>query len=217
VAALVLLGLLRTVKNLHCFFMDKRPNLNERISIKDFQDFYWLKNELTSFCREMGISGSGGKIEIANRIKRFLATGENVPHVRVSSLSKFDWNTEKLNAETVITDNYKNTENVRYFFKNTVGEKFKFNVQFMDWMKVSKGKTLADAAEKWREINNEMRNGEQSKQIAPQFEYNAYIRDFLTDNPDRTKNEAIEYWKIKKSRRGDNVYRKSDLSEQSKV
>ena len=26
--------------------MDKRPNLNKKISIKDFQDFYWLKKEM---------------------------------------------------------------------------------------------------------------------------------------------------------------------------
>ena len=52
---------------------DKRPNLNKDIDVLDFKNFYWLKVE---FCREIGISGSGGKIEIANRILEYLETGK---------------------------------------------------------------------------------------------------------------------------------------------
>ncbi len=33
-----------------------RPNLTKEISIKDFKDFYWLKEELQNFCRENGMS-----------------------------------------------------------------------------------------------------------------------------------------------------------------
>ena len=40
----------------------ERPILGNKINIKDFKDFYWLKSELMSFCREVGISSSGGKI-----------------------------------------------------------------------------------------------------------------------------------------------------------
>ena len=50
----------------------KRPNLDKEINIKDFKDYYWLKSELMKFCREIGISNSGGKIEIANRISEYL-------------------------------------------------------------------------------------------------------------------------------------------------
>jgi hypothetical protein len=57
--------------------MDKeRLILDKKINIKDFNDFYWLKSELMSFCREIGISSSGGKIEIANRISEYLETGK---------------------------------------------------------------------------------------------------------------------------------------------
>lgn len=53
-----------------------RPSLDKNISLKDFNDFYWLKEELVSFCRQMGINRSGGKIEIAERILKYLETGE---------------------------------------------------------------------------------------------------------------------------------------------
>nr|MDA3891554.1 DUF6434 domain-containing protein [Salinivirgaceae bacterium] len=64
--------------------------------------------------------------------------------VRIAQLR---WNTEKLTTETEITDNYKNTENVRALFKNQIGDKFKFNVKFMNWMKYAQGKNLGDAIE----------------------------------------------------------------------
>jgi len=56
--------------------MNKRPNLNKNINLKDFKDFYWLKEELVAFCREIGINSSGGKIDIANRIAEYLKTGK---------------------------------------------------------------------------------------------------------------------------------------------
>lgn len=56
------------------YFM--RPELTKSISVENFKEFYWLKEELQSFCRENGISASGSKIEISNRIELFLQTGE---------------------------------------------------------------------------------------------------------------------------------------------
>lgn len=192
--------------------MNNRPELNTKISITDFKDFYWYKEELVEFCRAENLDKRGGKLELAKRIENFLQTGERVSYQETKSKkSRFDWNTEKLTIETEITDNYKNTENVREFFKNQIGDKFKFNVKFMNWMKTSQGKTLGDAVEQWGVIKNEMRTSKTEKQIAPQFEYNTYIRDFLKDNPDKSLQDAINYWKIKKLKPGDNKYSKSDL------
>ena len=50
----------------------KRPELNDKISVTDFQEFYWLKNELIVFCKSNGISTIGGKQELADRIIAFL-------------------------------------------------------------------------------------------------------------------------------------------------
>ena len=192
--------------------MNKRPILNKQISIQDFKDFYWYKEELVDFCRSENIDKRGGKIELENRIEKFLKTGEREPYkTKVSKTSRFDWNTEKLTTETEIPDNYQNTENVREFFKNQIGDKFKFNVKFMNWMKSSHGLTLRNAIEQWISITNEMRTDKSDKLIAPQFEYNTYIRDFMKDNPDKTLQDAISCWKIKKSKPGDNKYSQTDL------
>ena len=192
--------------------MNNRPKLNTKISIQDFKDFYWYKEELLDFCRSENLDKRGGKIELAKRIDKFLQTGERVTYQKKSTkVSRFDWNSAKLTIETEITDNYKNTENVRAFFKSQIGDKFKFNVKFMNWMKTAQDRTLGDAIEQWISITNRMRTDKSEKQIAPQFEYNTYIRDFMKDNPDKSLHDAINSWKIKKSKPGDNKYTKSDL------
>jgi len=77
-------------------------------------------------------------------------------------------------------------------------------------MKISCGKTLKDAIEQWILIDSDRKTNKSPKVIAPQFEYNTYIRDFLKDNH-TTREMAIKYWNVKKKLRGDNIYKRSDL------
>ena len=195
--------------------MDKRPLLDASISLEDFRSFYWLKEELLVFCRQEGLKKTGSKIELAQQIEHYLMTGEKPKPTKrplKKKKSTFDWNTEVLSLTTLITDNYKNTEHVRQFFQAEIGTTFKFNIRFMNWMKSNHGKTLNDAIIAWKTIKEAAKNNKGEKTIAPQFEYNTYIRDFLKDNPDKSRSTAIELWKIKRSRRGDNVYRQDDLN-----
>jgi len=194
--------------------MDKRPKLNRETSVKDFQDFYWLKEELVQFCRRCGLKSSGGKIVINQRIINFLRTGKRTTkksNQNTKAKSKFDWNKSVLKKDTKITNNYKNTENVRSFFQQSIGVKFEFNLKFMNWMKTNSGKTLNDAIKKWNEIEIKSKKSNKPKIIAPQFEYNTYIRDYLADNPKLNRDVGIKLWKIKKSLRGNNKYKKEDL------
>jgi len=192
---------------------DKRPQLNKTISVNDFKEFYWLKKELVQFCRSEGLAKQGSKVELSTRIEFFLKTGNKDLNLAkgIKPISKFNWSTEKLGLKTIITDTYKNTENVREFFEEQLGPSFKFNVKFMKWMKEHVGQTLEDAIKEWKRLKLMTKSNSVPKEIAPQFEYNRYIRDFLKDNPDKKRQTAIQFWKIKRSKRGDNVYRKSDL------
>jgi len=192
--------------------IEKRPDLNSAISPDDFQSFYWLKNELASFCRANGISASGCKIEIAARIEQFLATGKVIPASRNPVVtSNFDWKNTELHLNTKITDNYKNTENVRAFMTLHIGSHFKFNTVFMNWAKANAGKSLADAIDEWNRIYTLHKNKEHKSVIAPQFEFNRYIRDFMADNPGKTRAAAIYFWKLKRQQRDDNNYSATDL------
>ena len=190
-----------------------RPNLDKNISLKDFNDFYWLKQELTDFCRTVGISTSGGKNEVADRIRHYLSTSEVIKHEhkKTKKSSKFNWDKEKLTRKTIITDNYKNGENLRSFFIRELGSHFSFNVIFMNWMKENVGKTLGDAIVEWNRIKDLKNDKNYISEIEPQFEYNRYMRAFLNDNPELSSRDAMKYWKLKRSQRGSNEYDRKDL------
>jgi hypothetical protein len=190
----------------------ERPNLNNSISIADFNDFYWLKEELTTFCRSKGISTTGGKQELADRIVVFLQTGKIVKTVPKEKIkSKFDWKNSVIDLDTEITDNYKNSENVRAFMKQEIGTHFHFNTEFMKWTRQNIGKTMREAISEWKRLY-ELRNDKNYQTtISSQFEYNAYIRNFLADNKDKKLADAIKCWKLIRNQRGSNVYSKENL------
>ncbi len=65
-----------------------RPPLTKFISLEDFQNYYWLKAELQTFCREHGLPASGSKIEITERISHYLHTGKILKNNSVQKVSK---------------------------------------------------------------------------------------------------------------------------------
>ena len=190
---------------------EKRPSLNKEISIKDFKDFYRLKSELIDFCREIGISSSGGKIEIANRISEYLETGKVTKKATTKKI-KLPKATQPITNETVIGIEYRTYNEKKEFLKSKIGNKFHFTTHLLDYFKENSGKkTYNDLVQEWYKEQKLKKDPNFVKKIAPQFEYNTYIRDFLKDNPGKTGKDAIKYWKIKKSMRGSNKYSKSDL------
>ncbi|NMD71266.1 cytoplasmic protein [Bacillus sp. DNRA2] len=170
-----------------------RPNLTKDISVESFKDFYWLKEELQSFCRENGISASGSKIEISNRIETFLRTGEIKSPTRKSKANKKMELQVDLSLDTVITENHRCSQNVREFFK-TVIPKFHFSTYIQNYLNNNVGKTYRDVVDAWYEEEERKKDPSYKKNIAPQFEYNQFIRDFFADpkNQGKSREEAIE-------------------------
>ncbi|MEM5500334.1 DUF6434 domain-containing protein [Ahrensia kielensis] len=68
---------------------------------------------------------------------------------------KFDWHSDEIMLNSVINDTYKNTQNVRRFFKAHIGEHFKFDRSFMAWMIDNHGATMGDAINEWQRRNSE--------------------------------------------------------------
>ncbi|WP_426273324.1 DUF6434 domain-containing protein [Exiguobacterium sp. R-17] len=184
-----------------------RPNLTKDISVDSFKDFYWLKEELQSFCRENGISASGSKIEISDRIETFLRTGEIKKPIRKSKVnSKLEIQVD-LSLDTVISENHRCSQNVRAFFK-TVIPKFHFSTYIQNYFKNNVGKTYRDVLDAWYEEEERKKDPSYKKDIAPQFEYNQFIRDFFADpkNQGKSREEAIVNWNEIKKLAGSNKY-----------
>ncbi|MBS4207281.1 DUF6434 domain-containing protein [Bacillus sp. FJAT-50079] len=184
-----------------------RPNLTKDISIQCFQEFYWLKEELQTFCKENGISASGSKVEISERIETFLRTGEIKNPIRKSKIYKKLETQSGLSLDTVITRNHRCSQDVRAFFKSVI-PKFHFSTYIQNYFKDNIGKTYRDVVEAWYEEETRKKDPTYKKVIAPQFEYNQFIRDFFADpkNHGESRIAAIEAWNKIKRLPGSNKY-----------
>ena len=196
--------------------MTDRPEISSIQSGAEIRKWYWRKDELVTNARNLGLKTSGGKFEILERIAHFLDTGEKSSpgEVTLKPKSSFDWHSEPLTSQTVITDSYKNTQNVRRFFKSEIGPKFTFNIAFMEWMKENTGRTLKDACEAYQAIQAQAKTPGFKTQIKSHNQFNQYTRDFLEDNPELGMADVRRVWALKiklPSENGRHVYERSDL------
>lgn len=184
-----------------------RPILTTKISVDSFKEFYWLKAELQTFCRENGLSTSGSKLEITDRIETFIRTGEIKKSIKNSKVSKKIETQINLSLNTIITENHRCSQNVRKFFK-TIIPKFHFSTYIQDYFKHNVGKTYRDAVDAWFEEEARKKDPLFKKNIAPQFEYNQFIRDYFQDvkNKGKSRDEAIKAWYEVKKLPGRNKY-----------
>lgn len=185
-----------------------RPELTKDLKIQEFKDYYWLKEELQLFCRENGMSSAGSKIDVSGRIETFLQTGEIKKPLRKTK-AKINQK-KKLSLDTVITENHRCSQEVRNFFKTAINSKFHFSTYIQNYFKNNVGKTYGDVVNAWYEEEERKKDPTFKKKIAPQFEYNQFIRDFFADpdNNGRSRNEAIKAWQIIKTLPGSNKYKR---------
>jgi hypothetical protein len=174
-----------------------RPNITDIRQGDALKKWYWLKAELVSFAKAEGVSYEGSKFDILNRLAQYLDGTIAVETPQAKPSSKFDWHSEALNLDTVITDSYKNSQNVRRFFIKHCGDKFHFSIPFMDFMKNNCGKSLQDAINEWQRL--QILQKSKVKSVIPEGnQYNQYIRDFFADNPDKTLQDARHFWSLKR-------------------
>ncbi|MCC7118545.1 MAG: hypothetical protein IT310_08480 [Anaerolineales bacterium] len=182
-------------------------------SSKEFRSMYLLKEQLVEICKNYNLPHTGSKGQLSQYISDFM-DGKSV---RVNPKETKKKSEHKiLHLDLLIDKNYSNDENHRDFFLNVIGATFKYNVEFMNWMKENSGKkTYKQAVEKWKEINERKKKGEK-KEIGKQFKYNQYTRDFFLNNPNLTKKDCIKCWNYKKTIAGNHKYEKEDLQILSK-
>jgi Domain of unknown function (DUF6434) len=62
---------------------------------------------------------------------------------------RFDWHGAVIENASVVDLTYRNTQNVRRFFINACGPSFKFDRDFMTYLKDGRPKTMGEAASEW--------------------------------------------------------------------
>ena len=95
-----------------------RPDLNDQLSSDTFRQYYYLKAELTAFCREQGLPTSGGKLELTERVAHYLATGQTL---KASPRKASEKAAAPLSENTKIEPNFRCTERHRQFFTTQIG------------------------------------------------------------------------------------------------
>ncbi|MFB4339508.1 hypothetical protein C1N58_09805 [Pantoea sp. SGAir0180] len=63
---------------------------------------------------------------------------------------KTDWHGSSLTRNTVVDNNYKNTQNVRRFMTDECGPDFRFDRAFMAWIRNDIPKNLGDVVDEWK-------------------------------------------------------------------
>ena len=182
-----------------------RPLLTKDLNPEEFNDYYFLKEELKDFCRSEGLNVSGSKGDLEKRIVHYLSTGEELKESNINNHPTQI--SSEISLDSKLGENFKCSEDKRVFFENEIGRTFRFKVKFQKWLKANPDKTYRDAIEAYYEIQN----SKEKTEIGKQFQYNQYIRDFFEDNEDKSLDDAIKCWKYKKSLKGSNKYEKSEL------
>jgi len=70
----------------------------------------------------------------------------------------FDWHSDPITRRTPINASYRNTQNVRRFFRKQCGDHFKFDRPFMAWLKEGARKTMGDAVNEWKRRRRQNRS-----------------------------------------------------------
>lgn len=195
-----------------------RPGIETIRTGADLRQWYWRKDELSVHARTIGLKQSGAKFTILDRIAHFLDTGErDLPTLaKPKPTSRFDWHSADLTPETVLTDSYRNTQNVRRFFKEHLGPHFAFSIPFMAWLSSNHGKTLAEACAYWQKLQVKQRKPGWQSEIKDHNQFNQYTRDFLADNPDLGMDDVRRVWARviqRPSPTGRHIYDPKDLND----
>lgn len=184
-----------------------RPELTKKTKESEFRIYYWLKEELQDFCRKNGIRASGSKQELTDRIAAFLETGEVQKPLRQRAHRSSKRTEPELSLDTVITEHHRCSQAVRAFLQSVIPN-FHFSTFIQTYFREHAGNTYRDAVKAWHEEAERKKNPAYKTDIAPQFEYNRFIRDFFDDpsNKGKSREEAIQEWKGIKKCPGSNKY-----------
>jgi len=192
-----------------------RPDFSEISSGKEFNSWYWLKEELVEICKQAQLPYTGRKFELRDRIMLKLDYPDrDLPKLRKKKpASSFKWSKADLQLDTKITDSISFGPNFRNFMKSQIGQKFSCHSDFMDWVKSNPGKTLEDAVLIWHELEDRKKNPDFQRVIAKNNMLAQYVRDFLEDNKKKQLKDALHFWNLKKQMptpTGFIVYEKAD-------
>ncbi|WP_206422661.1 DUF6434 domain-containing protein [Nocardioides pantholopis] len=174
---------------------DERPALDRGISGAELQRWYWRKDELAGFARQLGVRATGGKDLLTRRIVAFLDGVEFAePAPRHSSGSA--QLSGCLGPETVIPRGQRCSQVLRAWFSERLGSAFHFDAEMRAFFVGTDGtQTLQDALDHWRATR-----GQGAQSIGEQFEFNRFTRAWHETHPGGPREELLAAWRDYRAR-----------------
>lgn len=168
---------------------------------------YWLKQELIGYCKKNGLSTAGSKNELMQRIETYLASGHKMKPASNKPSGQRDSH-QPITPDTLVI-NYRNDAATRVFFEKHIGPHFRFDAylrQFTNQDNITKNLTYSDLINGWLAEEARRNNPDHQSNIAKQFEYNQFIRDFFAHEKGKSQSHAITAWKVTKTFNGPKTY-----------
>ncbi len=172
-----------------------RPALSPRLSADEFARWYWRKDELLPFCRQLGLRTGGSKPEVAARILAHLAGSPPAPVVARPRTGPMP---TTFSLDTTIGPGWRCNPALGAFLRGECGAGFRFNLAVRTFIHTAVGHSLRDAVACYRAS---VAPGAPAQPMLPQNEYNAHMRAYFRANPGATASAARAAWHARRQHR----------------
>ena len=181
--------------------MSDRPTLDAGLEPWLFREHYWLKSELTAFCRTHGLRTAGAKSQVAGRVEAWLLGVQQPagpPPRRIGAMPV------TFSRSTLIGDGWRCSQDLRAFLSAELGRPFHFDRAAREQIRHGAGHTLGQVLD--QASARPVRPG--PSEIEPQFEYNRFVRAYRLARPGGSHQDLVTAWR---------TYRGTPVSERPSV
>jgi hypothetical protein len=184
----------------------ERPKLHPEMTFAKFQAFYYPKQELLVFARQMGLRVSGSKPELSDRIARRLQGLPEQPRPARRRAKARD-SDRRLTRDSSVEDYFSDAA-TRAFFQSEIGPNFHFTYQLNQFRLARTGLNYGDLVDEWLAERARRRDPTYQAHLAEHGKWNRFVRDFFADpvNKGRPLADAAELWNVVKAGPGDHRY-----------
>jgi hypothetical protein len=170
----------------------ERPELSPSLEAAEFRRWYWLKPELVEFAKQEGMSTTGDKPTLANRIALFLDRADPVEASAKTKTIRQTVSTrlpEPLTAETVLGPRQASSQQLRVFFVEAIGPKFSYDIHMRTFLSSDCTKTLGEAVAHWHATRTTAK-----PDTLPQLELVRFMKAWHRAHPTGTQQECRAAW-----------------------
>ena len=167
----------------------RHPEVDEVVRPEDISDWYWTRQQLDAIARRLGVSRSGNKQDVTDRLLAHLRgepTGTITSSRRPASGPKLA--VSDISPDLSIPQGQRMDAALRAWMVDQVGPTFRFDGHMRDFLRNADGARFADLVDHWRATRNIERP------ISDQFEYNAFVRHFRETHPGASLDGVTAAW-----------------------